>query len=470
MDFIMAFFGRLIFFYMLLVILSYGLMLAFAFIDLRRRYLLDKDEMDEDTVNAFLSKPVSILVPAYNEEAGIVDSVQSLLSLRYPLTEIIIINDGSKDQTQKRAVEQFRMRRVERDFDRRLETRPVKSVYRSDIHPHLWLIEKENGGKADALNAGINLARYPYFCSIDGDSILEETSLLRAMKPLLTSGEEVVAVGGSIRIANGHLVQMGSILKEGASDNLLVLSQMMEYIRAFLVGRMGLSKFNLVLIISGAFGIFSKQAVIDVGGYSTRMIGEDMELIVKLHRWNREHKRGRRILYAADPVCWTEAPQSLHVLRLQRRRWHQGLIESLWKHRKMTFNPRYGAVGFLSMPYYWIVECLGPLIELGGYLYLIFAFFTGQIFLEYAVLLSSFFILLGVIYSAASILLEAWSMNEYPTPKQTLRLMLVSLTESFWYRPLTLLWRLEGFIQVLLRRKDWGSMKRSGLSGGGGKA
>ncbi|NLO32838.1 MAG: glycosyltransferase, partial [Candidatus Hydrogenedentes bacterium] len=448
----------------------YGLMMVFAVVDLRRRYRLDKSEMDEDAVSALLSKPVSILVPAYNEDAGIVDSVRSLLGLRYPQTEIIIVNDGSKDQTLKLAIEQFRMHPVKRDYNPRLPTKEIRGVYQSAIHPHLFLVDKENGGKADALNAGINLSRYPYFCSIDGDSILEESSLLRAMKPILRSGNEVIATGGSIRIANGHKILLGSIFKAGLSDNMLVLTQMLEYVRAFLVGRVGLSKYNLVLIISGAFGVFLKQPVVEVGGYSTKMIGEDMELVLKLHRWIKTNKLNKRMEYTSEPICWTEAPQSMRVLRLQRRRWHQGLIDSLWKHRNMTLNLKYGAIGVFALPYYWIVECLGPVIELGGYIYLIFAFFTGKIYLEFAILLGVFFVLVGMLYSVSSILLEAWSMSEYPNPKQTAKLVLISLVEPFWYRPLTLIWRMEGIVQSLLRRKVWGDMQRSGLSGKEGRA
>lgn len=466
MTFIMTFFGQLIFIYMLFVTLSYGLMLVIAFFDLRRKYKLDKSEIDEDTIDLFFSKPISILVPAYNEETGIIDSVQSLLGLRYPQTEIIIINDGSKDKTQEIAISQFRMVKVDREFNQRLPTRRVLNIYQSSVHPHLWLVEKENGGKADALNAGINLSRYPYFCSIDADSILEDNSLLRAMKPIIATNGDVIAVGGNIRIANGQDVQLGSIFQKGLPDNALVVMQMVEYIRSFLVGRIGLSKFNLGLIISGAFSIFQKQPVIEVGGYSVGMIGEDMELVVKIQRYIKDNKLGKRVEYSSDPSCWTEAPQTLRVLGRQRRRWHQGLLDSLWKHKGMTLNPKYGAIGMISFVYYWLVEALGPIIELGGYVYVIAAYFTGGIYVEYALLLSLLFIFNGMFFSTASVLLEAWSMDKYPSVKDSFKLMFISLTEPFWYRPLTLIWRFQGFINSLLRRQRWGNMGRQGLSGG----
>jgi cellulose synthase/poly-beta-1,6-N-acetylglucosamine synthase-like glycosyltransferase len=421
--------------------------------------------LDEDYIDAlYYYKPLSIIIPAYNEEVGIVDSIQSVMSLKYPQTELIVVNDGSEDQTQQIVIEQFRMKKISKAVKQQVESKPIIQIYQSEIHHNLYLIEKENGGKADALNAGINFAKYPYFCSIDGDSIMDEKSLLRVMKPIILSNEEVIAAGGNVRIANGLDIQWGSVYQKRLPNRPLVLMQIIEYTRAFMMGRISLAKFNLILIISGAFSVFAKKWVIEVGGYSVNTIGEDMELVVKLHRFLRENKIKKRIEFVPDPVCWTEAPESLRVLRRQRRRWHQGLIESLVKHIKMTFNPRYGKVGMISFPYFWLVECFGPIIELGGYVYVIVAFFMGKIYFEFAVLLSLLFILYGSVLSAFSFLLEVWSVNLYAGTKNFFRLLLVSFTETFWYRPLTLIWRCEGFIQVFLRRKSWGNMKRVGLS------
>ncbi|MBD7944127.1 glycosyltransferase family 2 protein [Psychrobacillus sp. Sa2BUA9] len=464
LEYILLFFAGIILFYMLIVILTYSIMLLMAFHQLRKQSKLDKDELDDDYIDVIYSKPVSIIVPAYNEEAGVIDSIHSLLSLRYPQTELIVVNDGSTDTTQQKVIEQFKMKKIKKIIRDQLTTEPILDIYQSDIHPNLLLVNKKNGGKADALNAGINVARYPYFCSIDGDSILEETSLLRVMKPIILSNGEVIATGGNIRIANGSDIQLGSIFKTGLSDNFLVVMQVVEYLRAFLMGRIALSKFNLVLIISGAFSVFSKQWVIEAGGYSKHNIGEDMELVVKLHRLLKERNSKKRIEFVPDPVCWTEAPQDLATLRKQRRRWHQGLITSLWKHRKMTFNPKYGGIGMISFPYFWIVECLGPIIELGGYVYIIFAFFLGDIYYEIAILLSLLFVVYGAIFSALSILLEAWSTNTFPKVRDVFRLIVISLTEIFWYKPLTLFWRCEGIVHFMLGKKVWGTMQRKGLS------
>lgn len=464
LELLMKFFSGAIIFYMMIVIVTYGSMLILAFIQLRKQYLIDKKEMDEDDIDAFNSKPVSIIVPAYNEEAGIIDSIHSILSLRYPQTELIIVNDGSTDNTQMKVIEQFRMKQVQRSIFDHIPTKPVRNFYQSEIHPNLWLIEKENGGKADALNVGINASRYPYFCTIDADSILEENSLLRVMNPIIKSNEEVIAAGGTIRIANGLDVQLGAVFQTDLSKNVLAVMQVVEYLRAFFMGRIALSTFNLILIVSGAFSVFSKKWVIEVGGYSTDMIGEDMELVVKLHRRLKEEKVKKRIQFVPDPVCWTETPQHFSTLRNQRKRWHRGLIESLWKHKKMTLNPKYGAIGMVSFPYFWFVECLGPLIELGGYVYIVIAFFMGDIYYEFAMLLILLFVLYGVLFSVATILLEAWSTNTYPKSKDLIRLIFISLTEMFWYRPITLFYKCEGFITFLLGRKEWGIMQRVGLS------
>ncbi|WP_058308635.1 glycosyltransferase family 2 protein [Gracilibacillus massiliensis] len=464
LELLMIFFGGMILLYMVLTILTYLFMLWKASVELKKQYQLDKQELDEDYIHDLFTKPVSIIVPAYNEEAGIVDNVHALLNLHYPQTELLVVNDGSTDSTQTKLVKQFKMKQVHRVIREQIDTKKIIAVYQSTIYPHLWLVEKENGGKADALNVGINMAKCPYFCSIDGDSLLDDKSLLRVMKPINMSNDQVVAAGGNVRIANDFDIRLGAIYKFQLSKNPLIVMQIVEYLRAFMMGRIALSKYNLILIISGAFSVFSKEWVIRAGGYSTNIIGEDMELVVKLHRLLKEQKQNKRIEFVPDPVCWTEAPTKLSVLRKQRRRWSQGLLESLWKHKKMTFNPKYRQIGMISFPYFWIVECLGPIIELGGYMYVIVAFFLGDIYFEFALLLALLFILYGSILSALSVLLEAWMVNTYPRFRDVLRMVFVSLTEVFWYRPLTLIWRVEGFIRFLLRKKDWGNMQRTGLA------
>lgn len=463
-EYLMLFFGSFILVYMLIVISSYVMMLIYALKRLRKEQGLDKSDYEKVHLNAMYSKPISIIVPAYNEEIGVVDSVHSLLNLNYPEVEIIIVNDGSKDQTLQRAIEAFQMVPIQRIVRKEIPSKEIIQLYQSTIYQNCILVDKENGGKADALNAGINVSKYPYFCSIDGDSILDANSLVRIMKPIMQSNGEVIAVGGNVRIANGVDMELGTVKQQMMSKNAIVVMQIIEYLRAFLMGRIAFSRFNLVLIISGAFSVFSKKYVVDVGGYAVSTIGEDMELVVKLHRHLKETDDDKRIEFVADPVCWTEAPESLNVLRKQRRRWHQGLLESLWKHRRMTLNPKYGGVGLVSFPYFWLIECLGPVIELGGYIYVICAYFLGGVYYEVALLLLLLFVIYGSLFSAIAVLFEAWTLDRYPSAREISRVVVLALTEIFWYRPLTLIWRLEGFVHFFLGRKEWGNMERKGIS------
>lgn len=452
-----------IFIYMIIIIVVYGAMLVISLLNIRKNYELDEVEPYEELLQSEFTKPVSILVPAYNESAGIYGSIRSLISIEYPEYEIIIINDGSKDDTLEKLIDRFNMVKINRVIRKQLNTKEVKGVYQSTIYPYMYVIDKENGGKADALNAGINLSKYPYFCSLDGDSIIERNAFLKVLKPIIESDDEVIASGGSVRIANGCEIQNGELTKIDLPKKPLVVMQIVEYLRAFLTGRVGLSENNLLLIVSGAFGVFSKKWVIEAGGYA-HTVGEDMELVVRLHRLIKERKENKKIIYVPDPVCWTEAPESIKYLRRQRKRWHKGLFDSLWKHRKLMFNPKYGSIGMFSMPYFFFVEFLGPFIELIGYIILILSIFAGSIYLEYAIIFFLLSLIYGSIYSMASVLLEEWSMERYPKVKHFVILFIVSITETFWYRPLTVIWRVEGMLEMLIGKKGWGEMVRKGVS------
>lgn len=463
-SFLFLFFGYIIFIYMVIVIVAYSLMLLFALFNLKRDLHLETYISDEEHLNYTYSKPVSIIVPAYNEEVGIVNSVQSLLSLGYPQVEILVINDGSNDTTEQQMIDHFQMVPITKVIRQQLETEPILAIFESTIHPNITLITKENGGKADALNTGINASKYPYFCSIDGDSMLDNQSLLKVMRPIIESNGDVIAAGGSVRIANGFDIQLGTVTKASLSKKPIVVMQTIEYLRAFLMGRVALSRFNLALIISGAFSVFSKEWVIRAGGYSRKTLGEDMELIVRLHRLIRKEKVKKKVIFVAEPACWTEAPENYKDLRKQRRRWHQGLLESIWIHKRMMLNPKYGTIGLVSFPYFWLIESIGPFIELSGYIYIFVSFLLGDIYYIFAILLSLLLILYGSVFSIVSVLLEAWSLRTFPKISDTFRLFLYSMSEVFWYRPITLIWRCEGIIYFLIRKKEWGKLKRKGLS------
>lgn len=459
-----TFFGNLIVIYIVGVIFIYSSMLVFAYLHLRKGLKLDKFVANEESLEMIYSKPVSIIVPVYNEELGVAHTIQSLLTLQYPQFEIIVVNDGSKDSTLQTVIEQFEMEKIHRTIKIDIPTKPILDLYESKLHPNILLINKINGGKADALNAGINTCKYPYFCSIDGDSILDQTSLLRVMKPIVTSNGKVIAAGGSIRIANGSDIQMGTVLNAVIPNNPIVIMQIIEYLRAYYMGRIALSKFNLILVISGAFSVFSKKFVVKSGGYSVDTIGEDMEIVVKLQRYLYEHKLNKSIVYVPDPVCWTEAPDNIKDLRTQRRRWHQGLLSSLSMHKKMTFNPKYKRIGLISFPYFWIVEFLGPVIELGGYFYILISFMVGNVYLESAIIMSLLLLIYSCLLSMFAILLEAWSLNTYPRIRDIVKLIFYSFTEVFWFRPLTIVFRIEGIWNYFRKQNDWGQLQRRGLS------
>lgn len=450
--------------YVLLVIICYTILLILSGIQLRKSYLLDQQENYRDILVASNSKPLSILVPAYNEETGIVASVTSLLNVLYSQFEVIVVNDGSKDKTLQYLIENFNLEKVNRVYKKDLKSKPVQEIYQSRTYPNLLVVDKENGGKSDALNAGINIARYPYVCSLDGDCVLERDAFLKVMKPIIDSDGQVIGTGGSVRIANGCIIERGEIKEIRVSKKSLVVMQVIEYLRAFLIGRIGLSRFNLLLIVSGAFGVFSKEWVVKAGGYLTDTVGEDMELVVRLHRIIKEEKSNKEIRYIPDPVCWTEAPETTKILRRQRNRWQRGLFESLWTHKKMLFNPRYGSIGLISMPYFLIIELLSPLMELFGYILVILAFFLDDVNIPFALLLFGLNLIYGSFFSMASVLLEEWSLHRYQSVRELTRLFFYSLSESFWYRPMMVWWRFEGLVQVLLRKKDWGDMVRKGIS------
>ncbi|CAM3783183.1 glycosyltransferase family 2 protein [Mesobacillus thioparans] len=458
------YFSWFILIYMLIVITFYSVVMLISVVQLRKEYRLDREKSFGDFAEDIYTKPVSIIVPAYNEETGIVHSIRSLLSINYPVFEIIVVNDGSSDRTVDVLIEQYDMKEIKKVIRRQVNSKPIKKIYQSQILPNLFLVDKDNGGKADALNAGLNFSHYPYICSLDGDSVLESDAFLKVMKPIIESNEEVIASGGSIRIANGCEIRNGEVLKIGLSKNPLVIMQVIEYLRAFLMGRIGLSRHNLLLIISGAFGVFSKHWVVQAGGYRSDTVGEDMELVVRIHRLLKETRKKKKIVYVPDPVCWTEVPESTKYLKRQRRRWHRGLFQSLWIHRKLTFNPRYGLIGFVSFPYFWIVEFLGPIVELSGYIYIVISLFVGGIYLEFAILIFLLSCLYGSIFSAFAILLEEWSLRKYPRISDLLKLFLYSLTETIWYRPLTVFWRCQGIWQMLRGESGWGEMKRKGVS------
>ncbi|CAG4972549.1 glycosyltransferase family 2 protein [Novilysobacter luteus] len=427
-----------------------------------RRYMALRADLGDEAPYLGIEPAISLLVPGYNEEATICTSVRSMLQLQYPDFELVVINDGSRDRTLDVLIETFELVPYPQPLRRTVAHKPVRGVYRSRRHPNLRVIDKENGGKADALNAGINAARHRLFCAVDADSILQRDSLLRVVQPFLED-ERTVAAGGTVRIANGSEVVGGFLLRAGLPDTLIARFQIVEYLRAFLFGRLGWSPLNAVLIISGAFGLFDRQRVVDAGGYRTDTVGEDMELVVRLHRYHRERRIPYRIRYLPDPICWTEAPEDYGTLGRQRSRWQRGLAESLSMHVGLVLGGRGGAAGYLAWPFMALFEWFGPLVELAGYGFMIGGFVTGVVSPAALMVFLMVAIGMGILLSVNGLLLETLSFKVYGRKRDMLSLFAVAVLENLGYRQFNTLWRIRGMWQWFTRRKhQWGVMRRSG--------
>lgn len=407
--------------------------------------------------------PISVLVPAYNEQNTIVGNVKSLLSLNYPLFEVIVINDGSRDDTLEKIIEAYNLKEANQPVRYLIKTNKIKGIYKNLDIPNLTVIDKENGGKADALNAGINLSKYPVFTSIDADSILESDSLVRVIMPFIED-KLTVAVGGIVRIVNGSEIKDGRLERVGLPRNRLAMFQVVEYLRAFLNGRMGWDSLGCLLIISGAFGAFKKDVVVQVGGYAGNTIGEDMELVVKMHKYLRKNKLKYKVKFIPDPVCWTQAPEKIKDLMGQRRRWQIGLMDSLFRHKELLFNPKYGIIGMFGAPYFWVFEMLGPVIEVLGYIFIPLSYAFGLLNTRYFILFLVSSILYGVILSIGAILLEEYTFSKYPSIRQLLRLSWYGILENFGYRQMTTFFRIDAIIRFKKFKNSWGKIKRENFS------
>ena len=408
-----------------------------------------------------LEPPITLIVPAYNEEPTIAGSIRSLLQLEYSSFEIIVVNDGSKDGTLDVLRREFHLVPFPEAYRVSIRTREIHGVHRSLEHPNLRVIDKENGGKSDALNAGINAARCPLFCAVDADSVLQRDSLQRVVRPFLEN-PALIACGGTIRIANGCRVSEGFLEAVGMPRSMLARIQVVEYLRAFLFGRLGWASMNAMLIISGAFGLFRRTVVIEAGGYRPDTVGEDMELVTRLHLQHRTARKPYRIEFVPDPICWTEAPEAMGALRNQRVRWQRGLLESLSANRRLLFHPRGGAAGWLAFPMLLVFEAIGPLVEVVGYGFMISTFALGWSSWQALVAFLLAAVGMGLLLSASALLLEEMSFHLYRQTRHVGALLAAILAENFGYRQLTAWWRVRGMITWLLgRRGDWGEMKRS---------
>jgi cellulose synthase/poly-beta-1,6-N-acetylglucosamine synthase-like glycosyltransferase len=460
-----GFFINIIFLLTLFLFGSYLLLGIFSAMALRK-YLRKNSYINYNSlVTSPLSPRVSIIAPAYNESMNIIDNVRTLLSLYYNNFEIIIVNDGSTDDTFEKIRDVYSLVKVNYFFDYRIPCERIRGVYKSEdpSFNRLTVIDKNNGGKADSLNAGINISRSPLVVSIDADSIIEPDSILKLVKPFLEEKDRrVIGTGGVIRIVNSCDVEKGHIRKINLPEKILPRLQVLEYTRAFLLGRMAWSHLDGLMLISGAMGMFDRDTVIRAGGYSTKTVGEDMELVLRMRRYMSEVDEKYEVTYIPDPLCWTEVPSDLGSMRRQRTRWTRGLAESLITHRKIMFNPKFGRLGLLGYPYWLFFEWMAPLIAFGGIVYSIFLAITGVINWPFFLLLFTFVYTFAISLSTWAVLFEEITFHKYEKKREVLRLIVTALFEPFFY-PVHTIFAVIGNFQFLRGKKGWGGADRRGF-------
>jgi cellulose synthase/poly-beta-1,6-N-acetylglucosamine synthase-like glycosyltransferase len=458
-------FNAFVIFYMLAQYANQLILTCFGWREISE-YVKRRQLRDYDTIaRSELSVPVSLVIPAYNEEAVILESVRSLLRSHYAAFEVVVVNDGSTDRTLEVLLDEYDLvpdLRVPRSH---VKCEPVIGSYRSLRDERLVVIDKRNGGsRADAMNAGLQYARYPLFLAVDADTLLDVDALPRLVREFQVR-PETVGLGGIVRIANGSTVEAGHVTEARTPRQLLVNLQIVEYLRAFLVGRTGWSRLGAILIVSGAFGIFRREDVVEAGGYDPDSFAEDAELVLRLHRMCRERGRPYRIGFIADPVCWTEAPSSLAALRSQRNRWQRGLLQVLWRYRDMIGRRRYGSVGVFALPYFMAFEAAGPLIEVTGYVVILTSLAFGWLPMSLALAFFGVAVALGIAFSFGALLVEERAFQRYRRWRCFARLVLAAAIENLGYRQWYALIRVHAtWSQLRGREQRWGEMARSGFS------
>jgi len=432
-----------------------------------RDYLRKNSYVDHTSILlAPLTPSISVIAPAYNEEVTIVENIRALLSLYYNNYEVIIVNDGSKDNTFKQMTDAYDLERVNYYFDYRIPCERIRGVYKSKngAFRKLTVIDKVNGGKADALNAGLNISKKELVCCIDVDSIMEPDALLKMVKPFMEETEKkVVAVGGVVRIANSCVIEDGQIQEIRLPSEFLPRMQVLEYTRAFLLARMAWGKLNGLLLISGALGMFDKEMAIKCGGYSTKTVGEDMELVVRIRRYMKEQKLKYQVIYIPDPLVWTEVPATAKVLRRQRNRWTRGTLEVLITHRNLFMNPKYGRLGLFGYNYWLLFEWLAPILEFCGYMFFLFLIITGNVNWPFFLLLLTFVYTFAVMLSTWAILFEEKTFHKYKTRREVFKLLGCAFIEPLFYHPRTVWWAIRGNFDYLRGVRSWGKMEREGF-------
>ena len=462
------------------------LLLFFIFLS-AFRYERKSSERMLDNDGSFSGHKVSVIVPAYNEEVSIVQCINMLINLDYPDYEVIVVNDGSKDNTLKKLLNAFKLKQVELNQNNFINTKEINSVKKS-IDQKIILIDKENGGKADSINAGINYSSGKFICTIDADSILDTSALKRVVAPLITEPEVFVS-GGQLAVSNDTVIENNNVISSKMPNNYWVLWQIVEYIKSFMVSRVSLSKLNALLIMSGAFSVFRRDDLLKIGGFLTEInkhkyikdnigidhttVCEDMEIVVRLWRYYHENKKKAKAVYMPLPICWTEVPDNYRNIFKQRARWHLGLAESLLIHKKLMFDYKYRATGLLAMPYYVFFELFSPLVKLLVIVYLIFISLMGLINTQWILLM---FLLITItaalLTSFLTVYIEQWSQKKakrnrealrYKTLLDWIKLLTASIVGDFIYSTVKMIAQLRGLVDFLRKKNEWNKFERKGV-------
>lgn len=467
MNTLIRFFEYGIFFYSSVVLMSY-LFLAIISAYEVLRYRKERDITDYQNLLATPLMPsIAIIAPAYNESPTIIDNIRSLLSLHYTNLTVIVVNDGSKDDTFDKAVATYDLELVDFYYDEKIAAQPVRGIYKSrnSGFSKLIFVDKKNGGKADAINVGINVSNADYFACIDVDCIIEPDAFLKMAKLIMQAeNERIIAVGGIVWLTNDSYIRKGRLLEVRTPETFVPRIQVIEYFRVFLLGRTAWAKVNGMLLISGAFGLFDREIAVAAGGYYHKTVGEDMELVMRMHRYMRERQLPYKIGYLPEPLCWTEAPSDFNILGRQRHRWTRGTIECLLLHKKMFFNPKYGILGMVSYPYWLFAEWLSPFVEAGGLLFFIIMVVLGRANWAYFWALLFFVYAFVVFLSLFAILVQEISYHRYRKHRDLTQLILTAIVEPIVYHPRVIYWALKGNWDFFHKKNmGWGEMKRKGF-------
>jgi len=416
----------------------------------------------EEIADSPVAPPVALIVPAFNEEGGIVQTVMSLLELTYPEKEIIVVDDGSNDRTLRRLISAFRLTPMSFIYRPQLAAKPPMAFYHNHEYPELVVVSKENGGKPDAVNVGINLARSPYFCTVDADSLIERDALLRLVAPIFHSSDNTIVSGGIVRISNGCTIVNGRVTEVGLPATYIERCQIVEYMRTFLFGRPAWGFMRATFITSGAFCLLHRETVILAGGYSKDTVTEDIDVIATLHEYMRKKKWKYRMVFTTDPVCWTECPRSFSMLARQRRRWQMGLVQTTMKHNHMIFDPRYGMLGMLSMPFHAYIESVGCVVESLGVVLVPFSFLIGAMPFSLFLLIIFLAVGYGTLLSVASVLMQDSSLRRYPSMRHIATLVGYAVLENFGYRQMVSFFRAQGVLRYMRGKQRWEVVAKKG--------